>query len=75
LRKAIIPKGAKIITFPGLPGPSDAVHGRWTEDSQSRTPMEHFKHVYRLFRAGKRWRRELTHFMHKTEWLAQHWRE
>lgn len=75
LRKAIIPKGAKIITFPGLPGPSDAVHGRWTEASHARTRSEHLKHVYRLFREGKRWRKELSNFMLKPDWLAQHWRE
>lgn len=74
-RKPIIPKGVKIITFPGLPGPSDAVHGRWTEEAECRTPAEHLRHVYQLFRQGKRWRKELSNFMHKPDWLGENWRE
>lgn len=75
LRTPIIPKGVKIITFPGLPGPSDAVHGRWTESAECRTPWQHLRHVFQMFLQGKRWRKELSNFMHKPEWLAENWRE
>ncbi|MFY7816726.1 MAG: glycosyl transferase [Akkermansiaceae bacterium] len=74
-RKPIIPRGVKIITFPGLPGPSDAVHGRWTEEAECRTPAQHLRHVCQLFRQGKRWRKELSNFMHKPDWLGENWRE
>jgi hypothetical protein len=74
-RKAIIPRGAKIITFPGVPGPSDAIHGRWTETSAVRTPWEHLKYVFRVFREGGKWRKQFSNFMHKPDWIEQHWRE
>ena len=75
LRKAIIPKGAKIITFPGLPGPSDAVHGKWTEDYVIRTPWEHLKYVFHLFRTGGKWKKTFSNFMHKPDWIEKYWRE
>jgi len=75
LRKAIIPKGAKIITFPGLPGPSDAVHGRWTEDSEILSAKENLKRVWQLYRTGGKWKRQLSCFMHRVDWIAEHWRE
>jgi hypothetical protein len=75
LRPPILPKGAKIITFPGLPGPSDAVHGRWTEDSAIRTPREHIKFVWGLMMTGSPWRRHLSRYVQKADWIAEHWRE
>lgn len=74
-RKAIIPKGAKIITFPGLPGPSDAVHGRWTEKSEILTTGENLRRVWQLFLSGGKWKRQLSCFMKKPDWIAEHWRE
>ena len=75
LRPPIIPKGAKIITFPGLPGPSDAVHGRWAEDSIIRTPREQLSYVWGLFKSGGDWKRHLSRYIRKADWIAEHWRE
>jgi hypothetical protein len=75
LRPPILPKGAKIITFPGLPGPSDAVHGKWTADSEIRTPKEHFRYVMQVLKSGGNWRKQLSRYVQKAEWLESHWRE
>jgi hypothetical protein len=75
LRKPILPTGAKIITFPGRPGPSDAVVGRWRESGMERTPVEHLVYVWGLYRSGKPWKRELSNYVKKAPWLAEHWRE
>ena len=75
LRPPILPRDAKIITFPGLPGPADALHGRWTETSEIRTPCQHLRWVWQQFLAGNRWRRHLSRYLRKTAWIATHWRE
>jgi hypothetical protein len=75
LRVPIIPAGAKIITFPGLPGPADAMLGRWTETSAVRSPLAHLKWVWQQFRSGNKWRRHFSRYVQKTEWVARHWSE
>lgn len=75
LRPPIIPKNAKIITFPGLPGPADAMLGRWTEKSQTSTPAAHLKTVWQRIISGKPWRKHLSRYVQKTNWIAEHWRE
>jgi hypothetical protein len=75
LRPPILPAGARIITFPGLPGPTDAMHGRWTEKSEVRTPAQHLKWVWQQFTGGKPWKKHLSRYVQKADWVAQHWRE
>ena len=74
-RPPIIPKGAKIITFPGLPKPADAVEGRWREGEPVRTPREHLAWVWSKFRAGKKWMRFLSRYIQKADWVGEYWRE
>jgi hypothetical protein len=75
LRPPILPAGAKIITFPGLPGPADAMLGQWTEKSEIRSPREHIRWIWSQFRSGKKWRNHLSRYVQKTDWIAEHWRE
>lgn len=75
LRPPILPNGSKIITFPGLPGPADAMLGRWTETSEVRSPAEHLKWALAQFKTGKKWRKHLSRYVQKADWLAEHWRE
>ena len=75
LRPPVLPKKARIITFPGLPGPADAMHGRWTEKSESRTPSQHLSWVWQRFLNSEKWRGHLSRYVRKTDWLAEHWRE
>jgi len=74
LRPPIIPAGAKIITFPGLPGPADAMLGRWTEKSQVRTPREHLGLAWERLITGKPWRKHISRYTQKADWIAEHWR-
>jgi hypothetical protein len=75
MRPPILPVGAKIITFPGLPGPADAMMGRWTEKSEGRTPGRHLQWVWRRLVSGKPWRKHLSRYIRKADWVAEHWRE
>ena len=75
LRPPILPKGAKIITFPGLPGPADAMQGRWTATSAIRKPGEHMQWILRQLISGKPWKKHLSRYIQKADWLAEYWRE
>ena len=75
LRPPIIPEGAKIITFPGLPGPADAMLGRWTGKSGIRTPREHLKWVWKRFLNGEKWKGQLSRYVQRAEWISENWRE
>ena len=75
LRPPIIPLGAKIITFPGLPGPADAMHGRWTEKSTVRSPSQHLRWVWEQFINKKPWRKHLSRYIRRANWVAEYWRE
>ncbi|NJM36393.1 MAG: glycosyl transferase [Akkermansiaceae bacterium] len=75
LRPPILPKSAKIITFPGLPGPADAMHGKWTETSEARTPGQHLRWVWQKFISGQKWRKHISRYLQKPDWLEKHWRE
>lgn len=74
LRPPIIPTGAKIITFPGLPGPADAMLGRWTGKSEIQTPGEHLTLIWKRFITGKPWRKHISRYTQKADWIAEHWR-
>jgi hypothetical protein len=75
LRAPVLPKGAKIITFPGLPGPSDAIFGRWTSTSEIRAPKAHLRWVWQQLISGRKWRKHISRYTQKAEWLMQHWKE
>ncbi len=75
LRPPILPKGAKIITFPGLPGPAAAAQGRWTEKSEIRTPMEHLRWVWTQFREGNKWKKHMSRYVRKADWVSENWCE
>jgi hypothetical protein len=74
LRPPILPRDARIITFPGLPGPAEAMQGRWTQNSEIRTPTEHLRWVWQQFTSGKRWRKHMSRYVRRTDWIAEHWR-
>lgn len=75
LRPPIIPAGAKIITFPGLPGPADAMLGRWTESSEIRSPGAHLKFIWKQLISGKPWKKHISRYLQKAEWVAKYWGE
>jgi len=75
LRPPVKPAGAKIITFPGMPKPEDAALGRWSIKTDIRTPGEHLRWIWEQLRSGKKWRRHLSRYIQKADWVAENWRE
>lgn len=72
---AKIPKGAKIVSFPGGPNPADIIHGHWRPDGVYRTPWEHIKYCFKnRGKLEKPLLRELACYVRPTPWVAQHWR-
>lgn len=73
---ARLPRGARIVTFPGGPNPSDIIQGRWLADAPPQaTRWEHIKSCLAPGMTLKqRWRR-LTRYALAPAWIAQHWRE
>ncbi|HRO15954.1 MAG TPA: glycosyl transferase [Paracoccus sp. (in: a-proteobacteria)] len=69
-----IPKGAKIVIFPGSLNPPDAIAGRWSEDDPVRTLP---RHLCAAFDGGRRESlpRHLRHFIRPAEWVDRLWRE
>lgn len=73
---AKLPAGAKIVTFPGGPNPSDVVLGRWTEEQPANpTRWAHLRATFDPARAEQRRWRHLTRFVMPVTWLSQHWVE
>lgn len=69
MRPAIIPRGSKIITFPGGPNPSDAKYGKWKPDSGPYCGRwQHIKKtlVDRDFKNARR-------FLMPVDWIDQYW--
>jgi hypothetical protein len=75
LRPPIIPSGSKIVTFPGMPKPSDAAIGRWSDKAEARSPREHLAWVWEKMRSGKPWRKHLSRFFLPADWVKENWRE
>lgn len=75
LRPPVLPEGAKIITFPGMPKPEDAALGRWSSKTPVRTPGQHLRWVWQQFLSGQKWRRHLSRYIRKADWVADTWRE
>jgi len=73
---ATIPKGARIITCPGGPNPSDIIRGRWRPEDEYRAPWRHIWHcIKNRGRMEKHLLREITHYVRPPSWVARHWRE
>lgn len=73
-RPPVVPRGAKMITFPGIPKPENAAQGKWKPHEPVRTPTEHLKWVGTQLLGGKKWRRHLSRYIQKADWVGEHWR-
>jgi len=74
LRPAVLPKGARIVMFPGKPDPADAIAGRWSGSVEHRPPLEHLKQLFTAERKVSFWR-HLKRYLLPVPWVAEHWRE
>ncbi|MGD7653330.1 MAG: glycosyl transferase [Verrucomicrobiales bacterium] len=75
LRPPVLPKGARIITFPGHPKPPDAIVGRWSHVRKHKPQLEHLKWVFAQRKTDRRWRRFISRYIMPTKWVEDHWRE
>lgn len=74
LKSPTKPSGAKIITFPGLPDPEDAIIGRMSNNyPKVSSPWQHIK--WSLFHPNAKNRRFITlkKYVPKSEWLKKAW--
>lgn len=74
LRPPRLPKGVKIVTFPGRPKPRDAING-WSEKNPPRTPIEHIRWMLANRHTEKKWWRHITRYLQPSDWVREHWRE
>jgi len=73
-RTPVIPRGARIITFPGNPKPPDAIEGKYDPDHETRTPWEHVHKCLTEKDLNPRIN-VLRHYFKPTPWIAEYWRE
>jgi hypothetical protein len=73
LRPPKIPKGCRIVAFPGSPNPPDAIAGRWSRKRIYRPPLEHLKWV---FSKGNRhdFVKNLHRYVQPCSWIEEYWR-
>ena len=72
LRAPCLPKGCKIVTFPGSPKPPDAIMGRWNAQAKNLSPTDHLKEVM-VTKGSKERKKLLRRYVRSTKWVAQHW--
>lgn len=71
LRSPKLPRGARIVTFPGSPKPQDAAIGRW---SQWQTPRSRLAHLRLMFTEGASPTKHIKRYVLPTPWVKEHWR-
>lgn len=70
IRPAVLPRGSRIITFPGGPNPSEARQGKWRPDSP---PYQGRRAHLRSVLGGRKWK-TLRRFLMPVSWIDDHWR-
>ncbi|MDN3919034.1 glycosyl transferase [Roseateles violae] len=73
---ARLPQGAKIVTFPGGPNPSDVQLGRWSEEQPAHPGrLAHLRAGFGPGRHEAKLWRHLTRFVMPVGWIGEHWIE
>jgi len=75
LRAPVLPHGAKIVTFPGRPKPTDAILGQWSPKIGVHQRGEHLRWVWANRRPLRQVHKKISHFTQAAPWVAEHWRE
>jgi hypothetical protein len=75
LRAPVLPKGAKIITFPGHPKPPDGVLGQWSEATPHIPRLEYLKWVWSQRKISPKWRHYMHRYLYPSPWVKEFWRE
>ncbi|WP_304619006.1 glycosyl transferase [Paracoccus sediminilitoris] len=74
LKEPRIPKGTRIVMFPGNLNPPDAIAGRWDEADPVRSPSQHLKAAFAPDRRES-FLKHIRHFVRPTSWVDKLWRE
>ncbi|HWL55039.1 MAG TPA: glycosyl transferase [Paracoccus sp. (in: a-proteobacteria)] len=74
LREARIPKGTKIVIFPGNLNPPDAIEGRWDHKSPPLAPLDHLRATFDG-RRRESLSKHLRHYLRPVGWVEKLWRE
>lgn len=74
LREARIPKGTRIVIFPGNLNPPDAIEGRWDHKSAHLAPMDHLRATFDG-RRRESLSKHLRHYLRPVSWVGDLWRE
>jgi hypothetical protein len=75
LRPPVLPKGVKIVTFPGNPKPPDAILGQWHVGSPHTSRGEYLKWVWAQRKVTPKWRKYLRRYLMPSPWVKEFWRE
>jgi hypothetical protein len=74
--QAWLPKGARIVTFPGGPNPDDIQVGRWNRHvAPHRSRWQHLRSTFGGPRVDPSWRRHLQRYVLPVGWIDEHWRD
>ena len=73
IRAPRLPKGTRVVIFPGKPDPADAVMGRWSEDIEPLSRIEHLKAAFKGEHKSRY--RFIKRFFLPAPWIKEHWRE
>jgi hypothetical protein len=74
IRSPRLPKGCRIITFPGSPKPSDAIAGRWNDKSLSRKPIDHIWWAFSQSTLREKYK-QLKRFVLPCDWIKKTWND
>jgi len=69
-----LPRGARVVIFPGGLLPPHAIAGHWTGGYRPGTPAQHLRRLFAADRPDPPLR-YLRHYMLPTPWVAEAWRE
>jgi len=75
LRAPRLPKGAKVVTFPGRPKPEDALVGRWGPGTEFRPPGAQVRYALEQRKAGKGFLKHVKRYVKPTAWIGEHYYE
>jgi hypothetical protein len=75
LRPPVLPRGVKIVTFPGHPKPPDGILGQWSEGTPHLPRLEYIKWVWAQRHKTPKWRRYTGRFLFPSPWVKEFWRE
>ena len=73
LRPPRLPRGSRIVTFPGSPKPPDAIEGRWSANDVHRTPAEQLRWAFSLPTRKQR-SKAVRRYLRPSAWVAEHWK-